>query len=242
MENVILKKLGFILLLGASPKLSIAQSSVTSQNDVRSYASPHFLNGDISVDEVKRQIVAHRQRLGPMATLVLSKHSNFFENLSTLPPDVRFNFLRDYIALHDLPKLMTRPDLEYWGYRGPDPFFMEIKKSWGIDFGENKPSYISDLNMVEKKLKLARLKELAIKYSLSQRQLDSIVPELIKIEWLVDVLDTKINRSEELGFSYSDFATEKYFLEKGEADLAHLSRLIEPLTNPKLGRCQFLLK
>ncbi|MGZ5278500.1 MAG: hypothetical protein ACXWC9_01065 [Pseudobdellovibrionaceae bacterium] len=185
----------------------------------------HAVAGKPSLLEFRDETIRHRARVVQTSHVIYMFRKAFFPALSSLRPEVATRIITVYMSLHDLPKTMTRFELEKYGYKGQASLLKQLYGIWGKDFGDSKPSFIQDLNILEDRIKTERMAvELA---SLDPALRQAVMAELHTIELASDITDTKIFRTKELNFIRWPFAAEKFLRDIGQPLAADLSRWYE---------------
>lgn len=190
----------------------------------------------------RKEIREHRVRVTDFGLLLIEKFPENFPILHSLHPAIRRMLAKDYFSLHDLPKVMSRQQLEKFGYEHRDTVLKRLHDVYGED---KRPDAVDDLNKTENELKSYVMgKRIAEEYSEAvQRLWHLILPELQLAELSADVGDTKNFRGRELGFKWERGSALKFLMSKGNRKAAIMAHWIQETEyrNPALPMCNNLL-
>jgi hypothetical protein len=145
-----------------------------------------------------------------------------FKILNSLNEEKALSIIRQYIALHDLPKLMSREQLVSIGIKRGDSIFDELRTFYGSC---EVPSCVPELNEIEAVLKDRILDSVLKNYPEKIRQ--SIWSELKLVELASDVLDTKLHRGPELNFIPKPGLAREYLENRGHFIAAMMAQGLE---------------
>jgi hypothetical protein len=146
-----------------------------------------------------------------MALHLFQNFPEQFPSLNRLPPGLAVKLLTGYFKFHDAPKLWELEKLREFGFSGFEKPLESIRKNWGQTLPEADRGWIDSMNEVERVYKTAGLHRLCAELGL--QLVSRLWRELLAIEDLVDVLDTKLNRTYEVTGSKAPpkpFAAEEY--------------------------------
>jgi hypothetical protein len=179
--------------------------------------------------EFRQEMMDHRDRVVQASLAIYEGQGHLFPALFSLPPESAKRLINSYMVLHDLPKIMTRYELEKLGYTGNSSLLKLLHGIWG-EHVDPKPAFIEELNVLEEKIKQAKM---ALEFANIDPALhDAILVELKILERAADVTDTKIFRGKELKFIRKAFSAEKFLQKHGEMLAASLSRWFESKYHP----------
>jgi hypothetical protein len=174
-----------------------------------SFAAP--FNPNPSEPEVISEIQRHQNEILEMALHLFQNFPEQFPSLNRLPPGLAVKLLTGYFKFHDAPKLWELEKLREFGFSGFEKPLESIRKNWGQTLPEADRGWIDSMNEVERVYKTAGLHRLCAELGL--QLVSRLWRELLAIEDLVDVLDTKLNRTYEVTGSKAPpkpFAAEEY--------------------------------
>ncbi len=177
-----------------------------------------------SETEFRREIGEHRNRVFKMGFAVFENFPQDFPVLNQLPMRERNTILKVYLAIHDLPKLMTLPALKKLSYQAGVTIFDLLYEVYGQQLIDR--TLINQLNEAEERLKKAVMDKKFTQWNLASFQVE-ILKELKRIEFIADITDTKIMRYRELQFIPEDYASARFFDRIGEPDAAVAARWLE---------------
>jgi hypothetical protein len=186
--------------------------------------TPTWTDAKPSEAEFRLEISTHRSRVLEMGLKVTEEFLDQFKALASLSSADRSQLMRAYLSLHDLPKLMTEPQLAQLNYEGPKTIFQNLYEVYGVSF-ETQPQFIADLNTIEKQLKEKKMQLELSKIDPDLRS--SLWQEMRRIEDVVDFTDTRILRGAELGFVPQPFSSTDYFLSLQMPVAARIAQWLE---------------
>jgi hypothetical protein len=154
----------------------------------------------------KISTVDHRARLEPMAQAVLKEYGIMFSHLNE-------DLVRQYIALHDLPKVQSLADLQRYGYTANKSIMERLAPYFGRSREQLAPEEqilfddaVRDLNAIE---------EVQKKIFFRTLKLDRVtIRQLRQLEYWIDNFDTRTNRRVELAIKGPDAIG--YFLARND--------------------------
>ena len=191
-----------------------------------SFAASH--NPNPSSEAVAAEIQRHKDSVMEMAIVILQRFPEQFPYLSSLPENIGVQLLIKYINLHDAPKLWTMDRLRSAGYKATSTPFENIKKNWARPLIDEDRIWINELNEIEGEYKTNGLIRICKEFGFNL--FDPLWRELLLIEDLADVFDTKLHRNFEvngLTTPPKPFASEKYMRAVRKNELG--ARLLERL-------------
>lgn len=167
----------------------------------------------------------HRMRVLDYSTLALEQFQHLFPTLMSLPKKDRVHLVEAYFVLHDIPKMMTKEQLEKFGYHNDINILQRLHRVYGVSV---RPDVVDELNHIEKVMKaLIMDKKFSEMPPWIQALKVPIIEELQKLEWPIDVADTKNFRSQELGFKKEPRAAWKFLMSRGEYEAAEIASWVE---------------
>lgn len=152
----------------------------------------------------------HIKRVQVIGEQIFLIHSELF-------PSLEYELVRDYLKLHDLPKVMEKNELKRYGYLGKRAIYIELSKAYGTEI---HPKIRKELNRIEKEIK----SDFFFDRNLSPQQ----KKQLLTLEHIVDVTDTGIKRRSEIPGIKESYDGAKWLQSEGmEKRWVDLSKKIE---------------
>lgn len=194
-----------------------------------------------SEKEFRKETREHRMRVLDFAVQAVERFPKRFPKLHTLSKDIRVHLVETYMSLHDLPKMMSREQLEKFGYTNDRSLLQRLRPVYGVNA---KPEAVDELNNIEKIIKAyimeKKLKEFPDHVA---AHWDDIMVEIQLAERAADVADTKNFRTRELAFKWRRGAAREFLMSRGETAAADIAHWIQEsqIQDPTLRLCRHLL-
>lgn len=180
------------------------------------------------LDEIRVSILRHKTEVVHFGIMIMSNFSENFPGLKSIPYHQRLELVRGYLKIHDDPKMWTVKDLIENPTAEDRSPVENMQQWWGQKVPPEHRGWVDQLNAAEavyKSQELSKLlKRLGLKLSRDQ------LLELFDVEDLSDVLDTKMHRWKEMGYTSEPlpFEAERYLrTERKKEELAKLARKVE---------------
>ena len=177
----------------------------------------------ISSSQFVQNMMAHRQRLQVMGALLLRGYSQVFS-------EIQAPLLREYLTLHDHPKMENLEELRAHGYTGLESISQRLAQFYGSNkrtLQEKDLDSLNDtilwLNKIEHEEKMEFFK----KHQISQVQ----IQQLMEVEHIADLTDTGMARRVEMGAEDKPYDGERFFLSHNDLFAAKISHWLEDSYN-----------
>lgn len=184
--------------------------------------------------QYRQQVEQHRSRI-----LQLSYENTELIHAAMKFSETEFKVWVSYIQLHDLPKLQNLSQLTQFSYSHELDISTRLAEFFGMSINilsltqkERLEKIIEDLNLVEDEQKDLFFAGLSAK--LSAKEIKVLKTKFEFLEHVVDVVDTSLFRSKEMGINKQSTSPESWFAARGMGDHAKLAQKFESVILEKI--------